>query len=321
MEKLISIIVPIYNTNELLLEKCVTSILSQTYKKLEIILVDDGSKQPTVELCDKIAQSDSRIKVIHKQNGGLSSARNAGLDIASGDFISFVDSDDYLALEAIERMVDAQSIVSAPIVCMKNIVITDSGNILHHYGEDSGNIDFISWQEYIDGICRKRLSESVCDKLFDSKLFHGRRFESGRLNEDFLFLSKMLLDKLDVAIIDYAGYYYLKHPGTITSNRSEYTSLKDAIRNSDELAELTKDQSSNVFMSFVYSTLFQIRVLFSLLPVSMIGSHEWQTYTTIAHKYYNLRKKCGLKMVDGMLLEGLLLFPRLTRTICRLVKH
>ena len=89
--ELVSIIVPIYN-RELILEKCVDSILNQTYKKLEIILVDDGSPDNCPKICDDYAKKDERIKVIHKKNGGLSSARNAGLEIAKGDYISFIDS-------------------------------------------------------------------------------------------------------------------------------------------------------------------------------------------------------------------------------------
>ena len=96
MEELISIIVPVYNV-EKYLEKCVDSIINQTYKNIEIILVDDGSKDNSGKICDIIKEKDERIKVIHKQNGGLSDARNAGLKIAKGTYIGFVDSDDYIA--------------------------------------------------------------------------------------------------------------------------------------------------------------------------------------------------------------------------------
>ena len=93
-QKLISVIVPIYNV-ERYLEKCVNSILVQTYSNLEIILVDDGSPDNCPQLCDQLAKKDSRIVVVHKKNGGLSSARNAGIDIARGEYIGFVDSDDW----------------------------------------------------------------------------------------------------------------------------------------------------------------------------------------------------------------------------------
>ena len=94
--KKISVIVPVYNTEEYL-EKCICSLRNQTYSDLEIIIVDDGSNKPARLLCDKLAKEDSRIIVVHKQNGGLSSSRNTGIEVASGEYISFLDSDDYVA--------------------------------------------------------------------------------------------------------------------------------------------------------------------------------------------------------------------------------
>ena len=103
---LISIIVPVYKV-EKYLQECVTSIQNQTYRNLEIILVDDGSPDKSGKLCNEYAKRDSRIKVIHKVNGGLSSARNAGLKIAKGEYIGFVDSDDYIRKNMYEKLLDA----------------------------------------------------------------------------------------------------------------------------------------------------------------------------------------------------------------------
>lgn len=102
-EDLISIVIPVYKV-ELYLEKCIESIINQTYKNLEIIIVDDGSPDNCPKICDEYAQKDNRIKVIHKENGGLSDARNAGIDVAAGKYIAFVDSDDYVSNDYIEYM-------------------------------------------------------------------------------------------------------------------------------------------------------------------------------------------------------------------------
>lgn len=102
-EKLISIIVPVYNV-EKYLKECIDSVISQTYKNLEIILVDDGSTDKSGEICDEYSKKDSRIKVIHKENGGLSDARNVALDIAKGEYIGFVDSDDYVEKDMFETL-------------------------------------------------------------------------------------------------------------------------------------------------------------------------------------------------------------------------
>ena len=101
MEKKVSVIIPVYNV-EKYLEECIQSVLKQTYKNLEIILVDDGSPDNCPKMCDEWAKKDSRIKVIHKQNGGASSSRNTGLDVMTGDFMCFIDSDDFIAKNYIE---------------------------------------------------------------------------------------------------------------------------------------------------------------------------------------------------------------------------
>ena len=105
MHRKISVIIPVYKV-EKYLKRCVESVVNQTYKNIEIILVNDGSPDKCGEICDKYARIDSRIKVIHKENGGLSSARNAGLDIASGDYIMFVDSDDWISEVSLEKLYD-----------------------------------------------------------------------------------------------------------------------------------------------------------------------------------------------------------------------
>ena len=112
---LVSVIVPVYNV-EKYLKKCVTSIMENSFKNLEINLVDDGSTDNSGQLCDELAIMDIRIKVIHKKNGGLSSARNAGLDIARGDYISFVDSDDYIDKNMLGKMLDKAIEYNADIV-------------------------------------------------------------------------------------------------------------------------------------------------------------------------------------------------------------
>ena len=107
MENLISVIVPVYNV-EKYLNRCVDSIINQTYSNLEIILVDDGSKDLSPKICDELAKKDNRIKVIHKENGGVSQARNCGISVANGDFIAFVDSDDWLELDMYEKLIQKQ---------------------------------------------------------------------------------------------------------------------------------------------------------------------------------------------------------------------
>ena len=117
--KLISIIIPVYKTEQYL-KRCVDSVLNQTYQELECILVDDGSPDEAGKICDEYKKKDARIKVIHKENGGLSSARNAGLDIAKGDYIGFVDSDDFIHPQMYEMLVDVLEKTESGMSCCES---------------------------------------------------------------------------------------------------------------------------------------------------------------------------------------------------------
>ena len=135
MEDLISVIIPVFKVEDYI-DECIISVINQSYKQLEIILVDDGSPDKCPELCDSWATKDNRIKVVHKCNGGLSSARNAGLDIARGDYISFVDSDDYIAPDMILNLYKCIIQNKTDISACKIYSVT--GNIIVEY-DKSGN--------------------------------------------------------------------------------------------------------------------------------------------------------------------------------------
>ena len=178
-EVLVSIIVPVYNV-EKYLEKCIESIINQTYSNLEIVLSDDGSTDNSPSICDEYALKDSRIRVIHKSNGGLSDARNAALDIISGKYITFIDSDDYIEKEAIEILVNAMTKYNTLIAHMKSYIISSDYKILENQSTGTMKVSLFTSEEYIRGMCEKRKSESVCDKLFDISLFKDQRFEKLR---------------------------------------------------------------------------------------------------------------------------------------------
>ena len=261
---LISIIVPVYNVEQYL-SKCIESLLGQTYTNLEIILSDDGSIDKSSYICDEYAMRDPRIRVIHKKNGGLSDARNAGLNLLTGEYVTFVDSDDYLEPEAIEMLVTTAMDCAAWIVHMKSYIVSSNYKILVNQSSGTKKISICTSEEYIQGMCEKRKSESVCDKLFKAELFNERRFEKGRLNEDFFFLSKMLFLDLKIAEIDYSGYNYYQRPGSIT-NSGYGKSLVDSVKNAYELKELAHIENPELEKYFAGLTLFQARTLFIVIP-------------------------------------------------------
>ncbi len=186
MDKKISVIVPVYKV-EKYLARCVDSIIDQTYKNLEIILVDDGSPDGCGAMCDEYAKKDERIKVIHKENGGLSSARNAGLDIATGDYIAFVDSDDRITPDAYENLLKALDGKSDAIANFMYEREMESGETFPSVVPHK-NDEIISVENYIGELMMHVGDVSACTKLFPKGVISGVRFAEGFLNEDLLFM-------------------------------------------------------------------------------------------------------------------------------------
>ena len=180
---LISVIVPVYNVERYLVQ-CVDSIINQTYKKLEIILVDDGSTDNSSKICDSYIQKDNRIRVIHKQNGGLSSARNAGLDIASGEYIAFVDSDDYILPEMYEvlfRLIDENNADMGACSWQR---VNEAGTPLLKQDTSPEN-EILSGDEVLSiGMTRGLTYVLAWNKLYKASIFDDLRFPEGRLHED-----------------------------------------------------------------------------------------------------------------------------------------
>lgn len=212
---MISVIVPSYNVAPYL-QRCVDSLISQTYSNLEIILVDDGSTDDTGKLCDKIAESDSRIKVIHKENGGLSDARNAGIDIATGEFYSFIDGDDFIEPDTYEVMMKEMENPRVSIAAGGFIVTDVQGNNRismsperQYLTKEEAFMDLLGGENYI--------TQSSCNKLFRSSLFEKIRYKKGILNEDMEILPRLLDVSDDVVLLNKAVYHYIKKPGSITT--------------------------------------------------------------------------------------------------------
>ena len=175
MEKrLISIIIPVYNVEEYI-EQCIQSVINQTYKKLEIILIDDGSLDKSGKICDAYADRDKRIIVIHKENGGLSDARNKGIDIASGEYITFVDSDDYVEDSFIEDLYTTLINNNAEMSICNIIKVNDKGEKIENIGfaED----ELVNGKKILKGICEhKNVIESIVawNKMYSKDFFREK---------------------------------------------------------------------------------------------------------------------------------------------------
>lgn len=223
----ISIIVPIYNV-EAYLKKCIDSILNQTMENIEIILVDDGSKDKSGEICDEYKQKDDRIAVIHKKNGGLSSARNAGLKIATGELIGFIDSDDWIEPDYFHILYDGMMAYKADISVMHYTKVTNYNEIEFITKKKAGWVSFNRQNAMESFITGDFIGYSACNKLYRRTLFDGICYPEGMLMEDKATTYK-LIHKANSVVVNESGkyHYYLRNDSIMQSqfNRKKFDSL------------------------------------------------------------------------------------------------
>ena len=214
-ETLLSVIVPVYNVEECL-GRCVDSILAQTYSHLEVILVDDGAKDKSGAICDDYAARDSRVKVIHKENGGLSSARNAGLDAAQGEYIAFVDSDDWVTTDAYAHMLSLARKYDVKLVCGGRYDVSGKTGE-KTLGLCPAREEVISAEELAGRIFLwDGCDSSACDKLYHRSVLENFRYPEGRVCEDVPVTYRIVLSAECVAMSDRPFYHYYHRAGSIS---------------------------------------------------------------------------------------------------------
>jgi glycosyltransferase involved in cell wall biosynthesis len=227
--KLVSVIVPVYNVEEYLV-KSVDSILNQTYENLEIILVDDGSTDMSGAMCDSFKEQDGRIKVIHKKNGGLSDARNAGLEIATGDYIGYVDSDDWAEPDMFELMVTNCEKYGADVAACRyskvyrDFTVNKSTDLIIHMTRDE------ALETYICENVERPIYNSVWSKLFKRDLVKDYRFPVGKKSEDIMYTTKAFCNMNSCVYIDKALYNYVcDREGSIMAVKNGKHMLEDEL--------------------------------------------------------------------------------------------
>ncbi len=242
MTSLISIIIPVYNVEKYLPE-CLDSVINQTYKNLEILLIDDGSPDNSGKICDEYAEKDARIKVIHKENGGVSSARNLGLDIATGEYITFIDSDDFVDEHYVEYLYNDLTYQSSDmsfcgfskyfgqavepyVECFPNNLKVDCGN--KHF--QSFFQSFFRFNDTVFG--------SACRILYKKEIVKDIRFNSNiKISEDLVFALNCIFKSASISYVDKSLYFYrINDQSACTSYKRNY--LHSQIALADELKKL-----------------------------------------------------------------------------------
>ena len=204
--EMVSIVVPVYNVKRYL-DCCINSILQQTYENFELILVNDGSTDGSLEICDNYECKDKRIRVINKANGGVSSARNAGIESANGDYILFIDSDDYIEVNYVQTLVENSSDDCDLVVC--GFTYDFGSKKTENKIEEVKCLTIDEYKKQYNSLYAKCLTNSPCGKLYKSELVKGLTFDTAvPLGEDLLFNLDYLKCCNNIKIIPYSGYFY-----------------------------------------------------------------------------------------------------------------
>lgn len=230
---LISIVVPIYKV-ENYLDRCICSITEQSYRNLEILLIDDGSPDRCGEICDEWSRKDLRIKVIHKANGGLSDARNSGIERAQGEYIAFIDSDDYIEHEMIEKLYEAATRANVPIAACNYIYEFDANMDKHSKADPQvyqiqqeclascyALLKLMAEGKYTFGVV-------AWNKLYKKDLFESIRYPVGKIHEDEFVFHRLIYQSKNIVCIPYVGYHYLQRSNSIMDSQKNYKDVFEA---------------------------------------------------------------------------------------------
>lgn len=288
----ISIIVPVYNTVDCL-ERCVSSLTGQTYQNLEILLIDDGSTDGSEVLCDELAKTDKRIQVYHKKNGGASSARNQGLRMARGEYIGFVDSDDYMDSDAYQAMIELSHKGDYEIVQISRDERDENLNRLPDICEPPEKLRFCDSETFIKELLLHKADCSFCTKLIRREVLEGHGFPEGELNEDFKLLVGLLQGTKGVAILPEQGYHVVCRADSTTRSRSADSFSRvftDIVENADAMERLVKKRYPDLTLYAVRFGLFQRLEYMLHVPIGRMNGKE--------HFYVQVKRYLRRHIVD-----------------------
>ena len=261
MKELVSIIIPIYKV-EKDLKRCIESVLNQTYQNIEIILVDDGSPDNCPKICEDYKIKDSRIKVIHKKNGGLSDARNAGIEIAQGEYITFIDSDDYVTEDYVEYLYKLIVKYKADIsICSHDAVYI---NDIKRFRTDCNEAIMNSEIALKKMLYHQNYDVSAWAKMYKLDLFNEIRYPVGRLFEDAATTYKLIDKSKKIAYGSESKYKYIIRPNSIVTSKFNDSKL-DLIISTNEMCDFIEKRYYNLQQASirrrVYANLSTLRLM------------------------------------------------------------
>jgi len=257
----ISIIIPIYNV-EKYLSACVESIIHQTYQNLEIILVNDGSTDACPQICDEYATKDQRIKVIHKTNGGLSDARNAGYEKVTGGYLAFVDSDDKVALDLYQNLIETSILYNADIVECGFLKFQDEKDLEKTI--EHNKVEEFETEKALELLLKEDLKQVVWNKLYKSDVVNNLLFEKGKIHEDEFWAYQIFARAKKIVRVNKALYFYRQQNDSIMAEKYSVKRLA-GIEAREERIEFVKQKfpklTSLAVQSFWHAALYNYQLI------------------------------------------------------------
>lgn len=291
-EELISVIIPVYNIIDCL-ERCVHSVCTQTYRQLEILLVDDGSTDGTGRLCDELARKDGRIRVFHKENGGSSSARNLGIREARGAYLGFVDSDDFIEPQMYERMYAQMREGDCQIVQISRDELNEDGSRRPDVCIPPGQRVAQGSEAFLRSLLLHKGDCSFCTKLIPVALLGDKRFPEGELNEDFCLLVQLLEVTERICILPEQMYhvYYRIGSNTRRKDRDDFSRVfEDIVRNADYVGEVVRRRFPSLEKEAIRFGLYQrLDYLLHIPVIRMVNSDAF---------YVGVKRWCRRHLAD-----------------------
>lgn len=316
----ISVIVPVYNSIDYL-EKCVRSLCAQTYTDLEVLLIDDGSTDGTAELVDRLVKTDSRIRAHHKENGGASSARNAGIALATGEYLAFADSDDYLEPYVYEELFRALTEGDYPAAQISRDEVDEDGKRLPDICIPPEKEWFCDSETFLKELLLHRGDCSFCTKLFPREVFGAHRFPEGELNEDFRLLVEILQEIAGIAILPKQGYHVVCRETSTTRTRTKDSFSRvfiDIVDNADRMQTLVDEKYPALHAYAIRFNLYQRLDYLLHVPISQMRSDNafyGGVKTYLRRHFFDTLKNPYLTKKNKMYLLLLTAAPRTVRCI------
>lgn len=287
--KLISVIIPVYNTEQYLV-RCIDSVLHQTCKRLQIILIDDGSSDDSGKICDSYREKDDRIEVIHQKNSGQSAARNAGLKIAKGELFGFVDSDDYIEPDMYEKLYRGLQDYPASIACCGRIDLYEKRRKPQQRFAFP-EMKFYGKKEALKALCLyDGMDFAMWDKLIDARLFQNLKFPEGKIAEDIPVVYELYKRSRGVIHIGEAKYFYCHRENSTSGGRFRLQKANDVL--------FARDIYNNILSEFPTLKKEAEALLFRILVYQFYDVRNERKYTD---RYIKIEKKLKKAVISLLL--------------------